>query len=1182
MRAGWVTFLHAVLFLVFVAQLLAFFGIGGEDCYITFRYARNLAEGRGLVYNPGEYVEGISNPYWALCLAGLYRLGPSMTFACSLLVFVHAAAAYAVTAAASAAWFGRRSWFSLLAPLLLCAMTTLHAGYQNGLEGSAAALGVSLVCLGVVGGRGGVLVAGVAVLLGNRPEAPGYAALSVLWFAARALRAEGRARRTELLWAAAVVALVAGMVLVRYGYYGDIVPHTLRAKGSVPFTDALPGGLRYLGAYAWAIGPWMLPIAAVAAADRVRKGEAAFLFLFVLLNAVVVLRNGGDWMANFRLLTPLFGAFALLAAAGFARCWQVPSPVFRAVAAGLFLAGAARMPDLRTLQISVFHWQDRVEAVLATPDKGNYHVENHVTGPVMGQEADDLLISENGGRLPYLLKEVRTVEMAGLTDRELVTDCHPCRDRIPGIGVHNWHGMFMVRKPTYLQFPQPKMGERLSRLIDCPEVAPSLDVFIVAQNTFSLQEIGHFDLLAVRNDRASLEQFIRDFGAFVPAADMARGIHGARPSPDSWHDITVGPWRLEAWKDARTGEPLAESWRNWFGRERQGAEISLSPGKSRFSKPLSDGCPLLVVVDLLPGAPQDTRLTFTRAGGAGSWSVPPEGRSFPADEYRCHYLFLPESLPGTAGELLLDAETSADCLIRISVSRWVSGPPPALPEAHLYPDKSDCRGMIARRTYLDEALDRMTFLYLRENDLEGLLGEWDTMDASVFPQSLRHYARGLAFEKSGRPSDALGEYGFVTEKASVAWWRRVPEAVRKMLRLNPALARSLPHKAYLKMALLGRARVLAVLGDAAGAETACLEAVEASGGDYAAYEALDALYTGRVSPGEAAQKWGAVAAAHPDHAWARYMLSLARSRTARHEEALHEARAALALSPDNQMMQAHVMATVRKAAAEHLSRGRFAEALSLWREVGGVDGKLGAAKTLAALGDAQGAETAFLEAVEASGGDYAAYEALDALYTRRISAGEALQKWGAVATAHPDHAWARYMLSLAYLRIARHEEALQEARAALALSPDNQVMRAHVLAMVREVAAEHLSRGRSAEALSLWREVGGVDGKLGEAKALEALGDVAGAEKAYLSVLLTEPEARVLDAYAGLDALYAAALPPAERPARWLEVARKVPDQPWAHIYRGCALEALSQGDKAQEAYLQAAATLIGAHLRGN
>ena len=154
----WVPFFHAVLFLLFMAQLLVFFGIQGEDCYITFRYARNLAEGAGLVYNPGEYVEGISNPYWAFCLAGLYRLGISMTLACGLLVFAHAAAAYAVTAAASVAWFGRRSWFSLLPPLLVCAMTLLPAGYQNGLEGSAAALGVALVCLGAAGNRPAALV----------------------------------------------------------------------------------------------------------------------------------------------------------------------------------------------------------------------------------------------------------------------------------------------------------------------------------------------------------------------------------------------------------------------------------------------------------------------------------------------------------------------------------------------------------------------------------------------------------------------------------------------------------------------------------------------------------------------------------------------------------------------------------------------------------------------------------------------------------------------------------------------------------------------------------------------------------------------------------------------------------------------------------------------------------------
>ncbi len=37
-----------------------------DDAYITFRYARNLAEGLGLVYNPGEWVLGTTAPLWAI------------------------------------------------------------------------------------------------------------------------------------------------------------------------------------------------------------------------------------------------------------------------------------------------------------------------------------------------------------------------------------------------------------------------------------------------------------------------------------------------------------------------------------------------------------------------------------------------------------------------------------------------------------------------------------------------------------------------------------------------------------------------------------------------------------------------------------------------------------------------------------------------------------------------------------------------------------------------------------------------------------------------------------------------------------------------------------------------------------------------------------------------------------
>ena len=40
-----------------------------DDAFISFRYVRNLLEGHGLVFNPGERFEGYSNFPWTLELA---------------------------------------------------------------------------------------------------------------------------------------------------------------------------------------------------------------------------------------------------------------------------------------------------------------------------------------------------------------------------------------------------------------------------------------------------------------------------------------------------------------------------------------------------------------------------------------------------------------------------------------------------------------------------------------------------------------------------------------------------------------------------------------------------------------------------------------------------------------------------------------------------------------------------------------------------------------------------------------------------------------------------------------------------------------------------------------------------------------------------------------------------------
>ncbi|MFQ5921958.1 MAG: hypothetical protein ACE5M4_03875, partial [Anaerolineales bacterium] len=69
-----------------------------DDAYITFRYARNLLDGHGLVYNPGEAVLGTTTPLFALLLSalGVPIGGPEAPF--PVIALIVSAAADAATA----------------------------------------------------------------------------------------------------------------------------------------------------------------------------------------------------------------------------------------------------------------------------------------------------------------------------------------------------------------------------------------------------------------------------------------------------------------------------------------------------------------------------------------------------------------------------------------------------------------------------------------------------------------------------------------------------------------------------------------------------------------------------------------------------------------------------------------------------------------------------------------------------------------------------------------------------------------------------------------------------------------------------------------------------------------------------------------------------------------------------
>ena len=52
-----------------------------EDAMISMRYAYNLAHGNGLVFNPGERVQGYTNLGWTLLMAAAHVIEPSLGWA---------------------------------------------------------------------------------------------------------------------------------------------------------------------------------------------------------------------------------------------------------------------------------------------------------------------------------------------------------------------------------------------------------------------------------------------------------------------------------------------------------------------------------------------------------------------------------------------------------------------------------------------------------------------------------------------------------------------------------------------------------------------------------------------------------------------------------------------------------------------------------------------------------------------------------------------------------------------------------------------------------------------------------------------------------------------------------------------------------------------------------------------
>ena len=297
-----------------------------DDAFISLRYARNLAQGHGLVYSTdgSERVEGYTNFLWVVMEAGLFRMGLEREILPVLkgvgigfgLLFL--LACYAVA---------KRLFDSAdagLAAVFLIVCSGYFAFWSvGGLETPLylfLLIAALYCCLRMEEWRFTALAAAcfVAAAL-TRPEAAAlFAGIAAVELAAR-VWGKSEVRSSRWILAAAIFAAVYGTYFVlRWHYYGYFLPNTFYAKTGG--AAGMGSALRHVAGRGAASATFFLLIVPfsgiLAAAYPLRlfltRFRIAWLFAIGLLGLSFLARE--EWMPGFRYELPAGALFAILLA----------------------------------------------------------------------------------------------------------------------------------------------------------------------------------------------------------------------------------------------------------------------------------------------------------------------------------------------------------------------------------------------------------------------------------------------------------------------------------------------------------------------------------------------------------------------------------------------------------------------------------------------------------------------------------------------------------------------------------------------------------------------------------------------------------------------------------------------------------------------------------------------------
>lgn len=1146
---------------VLLLQVAAYWREGVEDALISFRYAYNLAEGHGLVYNPGEHVEGISNLLWTGMLAGLYACGSAMYLSAYRLVFVCSLLSFFLIRWAGIRQFGARTVTSRLPLLFLACFTELHASNGNLLEGAGVMTCLSCILLGGVFRNVLFLGIGSVLLAWSRPEGM-EAALLVMFWAGLEMRA-GRVNQTRFLWMC--LGILSGIVMLlafRAGYYGGLIPNGARVKMACSHADRYTAsllGLKYVAGYIRMVG---VPIAVLASAALVlRKTRSLGLLLLGLaaFNMLVVIQNGDDWMSHYRLLTPyspLLMFAAVLCASSLPRRYHA-RPIALMLCAVCALATvqfqAGLWTNARDMLAPVLHVDAANQQEERVP--GKMMLSCHLT-PDDFREADDKLVLENGGFGGWMFRESQGIEMRGLTEPRLLDTPSATRSFSTSLGVMNLSVMEGLH-PSYFQLAAGANNSETPRILRSGKnhwqwQAFFGDFLLLLPVNPPAEDLPIGPLLA-REDRRIFPQAILDYGFICPVGDVEPDKQGENGQDGKTDSELPTVWLRNPWTDENGAAFRAGSY-SWGDMNRLGWQLPMNGDYQRYQKPLLDDAPILLLVGIEPDSGVAGSLCVAVVNKAGERNLQDQlwleaGLS---PRIQTSGLVIPSasSSASAALELTFEGETPGNLLI--TAYRWTRGVTPDLPVEFVR------TRLEQRRAYCQKSGDTAACAQI-DLALEALAPDTDHQ-----AEVRRHVAREAARLREAVLRQPKDEDGYEALSKLYLEAGEIQGLVREWTQMAARLE-------YFPLPWIHLARALLKAGDLDGA-TRCNDAIGKLQGPIAGLLREEAEAFTLAGQCEAAGK-------------------------------LY--REAIERDLQNRELYEGLSACYERC-------GNLQAAIEVYRTVFAPDSKNYAAHArlaglLVKAGDIKAAALEYRIMMDLEPNLYGPYENLSDSYVQSGDLEGLVAEWRETASKHPDRALAHLSLGVAYDRLERYDEAITAYRQSLDLDRTSDSTRRYLVKALVSRSQQRLDGGKveesladlqealtmdaeyvpAYEALSVLHERSGdtraaidackkavaLDSRRRETHArlmnlIEKMGDAQAATAEYQAMIDLEPEG--YDPYEKLSDSYVKSGNLEGLLEEWRVAVSKHPDRALAHFSLGVAYDRLDRYDEAIASYQRA------------